>query len=130
MYNRKFASVTKDQKFVPTHGGQRVPVGKVVFKSCQGDVAKLLVVEEGLVPNNSVGRGGDYDGKFRVRKVFVLGIVDREGSVLFDASSGRGGIYVVGQLYTPNGFTSDVDDDCGMGVHCFATYGQAKRLSV
>ena len=112
---------------------RNVPKGHFVYKKIAVEglaaVAVMVVTEPGVVPVGSNGiNKGKYKGKFRVRAVLVLDIVDEDGRHHTTATSERGGTYNVGQVFTPDGFTTDLNDDCGRGVHCFATPKKAWDL--
>ena len=111
----------KHQLFKP-ETGKVVPVGKVVYKRAGNCIVKMLVTKAGLVPRgfNSPNQA-PLRGKFRVAQVLVLGIVNGySGNPETTATSSWNGRYIVGELYNPDGFTTNLNEDCGHGVHCFA----------
>lgn len=129
----RFATVPKGFKVDVATGGT-VPVGKIGFKAAGGKVVKCLITGSGVRPWYN-GHGFSYVGKFRVRSVMVMGIIDRNGKLHNSASTnkrgGHGGrfVYRVGESKRPNGFTTNLNEDCGQGIHLFPDFDKAAALA-
>ena len=129
---KSFAEVERFQRFIP-RAGKTVPIGKVVFKAAGQNVVKMLVTSPGVVAYNSMTGHGVYNSKFRVRQVKVLGVINSKGEYLSratsDKNSGNHTTYTVDKIVNPDGFTDYMNDHCGQGIHCFATFQRAARLA-
>ena len=108
--------------------GGKVKRGLIAFKAAGDRVVKVLITKAGLRPLHNLG-GLRYDGKFRVREVMVVGIID-EGGIYHDTAYTRNACtYRVGELVSPNGFSRSLKEDCGQGIHLFSTFDKAAKLA-
>ena len=98
-----------------------LPEGDIIgYKKCQeSKIVKMLIPKEAK-------RSHAFGRKCRAEYADVIEIIDKEGGKCNDATSDRGGNYIVGKRIYPNSFDDDWTDECSNGIHFFITKEEAE----
>lgn len=119
----------------------------IVYKVLQGGIAQLLIPKgTRIVVNEHYGNYnklmGTYAKKLRSNKAIVLAIIPAymtlagkkyveiySADKVFVSKYDYNFEYRMGKIVIPNYFNSNPKDDCGSGIHFFATLEEAEMLA-